>query len=363
MRRDSAIAWYRTPIDKDKLRDLTRRSDIRPLGHVLSQILLATVTGTIAYLSWKFLAWPTTVLAIWVHATVYAFFGYAGGGHELSHRNVFRTRVLNEIFMVLYDFLSWGNFVFFRHSHAKHHQLTVHHGLDMEVELPHIVRPSVWFWAATVNLPGLMKVIARRFRWAVGKLDGEWERKLFGDTNSQGRRLLFWWARLQLLGHTGLAVVFVTTGQWILLFLITFAPFIAQWLAHLAGMPQHIGLKPDVTDYRICCRTYVAGRVVAFLYWNMNYHVEHHMYASVPFYNLPKLRKEIEWDLPPAARGLGAVWRELRAVIRRQRLDPDYVSVPALPESANPTPLVSTGVHEANAHNGPSRVGKDETRS
>ena len=30
-----------------------------------------------------------------------------------------------------------------------------------------------------------------------------------------------------------------------------------------------------------------------FFYWNMNYHVEHHMYAAVPYYNLPKLRKAI----------------------------------------------------------------------
>jgi fatty acid desaturase len=29
--------------------------------------------------------------------------------------------------------------------------------------------------------------------------------------------------------------------------------------------------------------------VMAFFYANMNYHVEHHMYPSVPFYNLPQL--------------------------------------------------------------------------
>jgi fatty acid desaturase len=28
---------------------------------------------------------------------------------------------------------------------------------------------------------------------------------------------------------------------------------------------------------------------MAFFYANMNYHVEHHMYPSVPFYRLPEL--------------------------------------------------------------------------
>ena len=56
----------------------------------------------------------------------------------------------------------------------------------------------------------------------------------------------------------------------------------------------------------------------------MNYHVEHHMYPAVPYYNLPKLRKAIEDDLPITTRGLITTWREVFKILKRQKQDPEY---------------------------------------
>jgi hypothetical protein len=38
--------------------------------------------------------------------------------------------------------------------------------------------------------------------------------------------------------------------------------------------------------------------VSRFIYWNMNYHVEHHMFPMVPYHALPKLHELIKHDLP-----------------------------------------------------------------
>jgi fatty acid desaturase len=65
----------------------------------------------------------------------------------------------------------------------------------------------------------------------------------------------------------------------------------------------------------------------------MNYHVEHHMYAAVPFYKLGALRKAIEADLPPAYRGLTAAWREIHVLLQRQHADPEYAFYPPVPGS------------------------------
>jgi fatty acid desaturase len=65
----------------------------------------------------------------------------------------------------------------------------------------------------------------------------------------------------------------------------------------------------------------------------MNYHVEHHMFPAVPFYNLPKLRAAIAADLPPAPHGLITTWREILPVLRRQDTDPSYAFIPVLPET------------------------------
>ncbi len=102
----------------------------------------------------------------------------------------------------------------------------------------------------------------------------------------------------------------------------------------LCGTPQHIGLVPDAPDFRLCCRTFTCSPFIGFLYWNMQYHVEHHMFPAVPFYNLPALRKAIAHDLPPAPHGLWAAWREIIPVLKKQRENPDYVFVPELPNAA-----------------------------
>ena len=56
-----------------------------------------------------------------------------------------------------------------------------------------------------------------------------------------------------------------------------------------------------------------------FLYWHMNFHVEHHIFPSVPFYNLHRLRAAFAADLPPAPRGLVRAWAQMLPVLWRQR--------------------------------------------
>ena len=67
----------------------------------------------------------------------------------------------------------------------------------------------------------------------------------------------------------------------------------------------------------------------------MQYHVEHHMFPAVPFYNLPALRKAIEHDLPPCSHGLLATWREILPVLWKQGEDPKHFYVPKIPAHAS----------------------------
>ena len=50
-------------------------------------------------------------------------------------------------------------------------------------------------------------------------------------------------------------------------------------------------------DHRLNTRTVKMNVVNRFLYWNMNYHVEHHMFPMVPYHRLPELHEEIKHDL------------------------------------------------------------------
>eukprot|EP01052_Picozoa_sp_SAG31_P031879 SAG31_NODE_3429_length_4284_cov_7.544086_5_plen_172_part_00 len=58
-----------------------------------------------------------------------------------------------------------------------------------------------------------------------------------------------------------------------------------------------------------------------FLFWRMNWHIEHHMYASVPCYNLKALHKVTATHMPKPRTLIGA-WREMRATWLRQQEEP-----------------------------------------
>ena len=71
--------------------------------------------------------------------------------------------------------------------------------------------------------------------------------------------------------------------------------------------------------------------VFSFLYWQMEYHIEHHMFPNVPSYNLPKLHQMLQDQMPPAKKGLWEAYREIVPAVIRQAKNPDYkipLSVP-----------------------------------
>ena len=175
-----------------------------------------------------------------------------------------------------------------------------------------------------------MKIHWQRAR---GKLDNSWFEFVLPSENSALRRQHRNWARFVLLGHLALAAVFIATGHWFLIIVFNFGAHYCGWLGFLCSAPQHYGLSPDVPDHRLSCRSYTCSWLPAFLYWNMQHHVEHHMFPAVPFYNLPKLRKAIEHDLPPAPHGLRATWKGILEIHRRQQADPKYAFVPPIPQS------------------------------
>ena len=126
------------------------------------------------------------------------------------------------------------------------------------------------------------------------------------------------------------------TEFWVLPLVLTFNPFFANWLKHFVGIPMHCGLRSDVPDFRKCVRTITLDPVSEFLYWRMNWHLEHHMYAGVPCYNLKKLHKLVAEDMPKPRTLLGA-WREMHETWTRQRTDPNYAFDTPVPP---PTPKI-----------------------
>lgn len=108
------------------------------------------------------------------------------------------------------------------------------------------------------------------------------------------------------------------------------------WHMILVGFLQHGGLAEDVLDHRLNSRTVLMNPVSRWLYWNMNYHVEHHMFPMVPYHALPKLHAMIKHDLPVPDASMWAAYKDMVLSVMRQRRERGYYLRRALPATALP---------------------------
>ncbi len=323
------IGWYRTPLSREALAALNERSDWKGLFQALRHLALLVITGAAAWYAAGRLPWPILLLLLVVHGTVFSFLGAAF--HELSHQTVFKTKVLNTLFLHLISWLSWGNPVWYWASHQEHHKYTLHPPDDLEVVLPYEVTIKSFLRSSIVNPWDMYYRLRMHIRLSLGIVAGQWELSLFPPSAVTLRRKVFNWERLFLLSHILVVTVSLYFGLWQVPLLVTLAPFYSGCLLYLCGVPQHAGLQDNVTDFRLCTRTFLVNPFVEFLYWHMNYHLDHHMYAAVPCYNLGQLHLLIEHDLPPCPVGLLATWKEIIAIAKQQQKDPRYQYVAKLP--------------------------------
>ena len=322
------IKWYRSPIAAKDLAALNQRNDWK--GFVLSagNLALLALTGGLAWFAVGRSPLLVVLALLFLHGTFYAFL--VNGFHELCHQTVFQTRWLNTVFLYIYSFLGWNNPVGFWTSHQEHHKFTLHPPDDLEVVLPVKLTLKSYLMFAFINPRGLYYRLQNLIQLSLGRVEGEWPNLLFPPEATEKRRALFTWARIILFGHLLIVIVSLALGLWMIPIIVTLAPFYAQGFQYLFNEAQHIGLSDNVGDYRLNTRTIIINPFLQFIYWHMNYHIEHHMYAAVPCYNLAKLHALIEDDLPYSPHGLVETWSIIIPIIRKQQADQDYKFVPDL---------------------------------
>jgi fatty acid desaturase len=271
---------------------------------------------------------------LFLHGTGYAFL--LNGFHEFCHLSVFKTRFFNVFFLKVFSFLGGYNPVFFWASHSDHHKYTLHTPDDTEVVLPVKISLGSFLKVALVNPVGVWGRWKSIGKLCLGKLSGERELTLFPESDPELRKRLFNWARILLVGHGLILAVSIYFELYMIPVLVTFAPFYGGWLLFLCNNAQHIGLTDNVPDFRLNSRTIILNPLFRFLYWHMNYHVEHHMYAAVPCYRLGKAHKVIEHDLPYSRNGLWETWTEIIQILKQQKTHPDYQFRAELPSPSSP---------------------------
>lgn len=350
VRKELKVRWVRPRIDQAKLQELSERSDLQGWFQAGGHLLLWLMTGTLVYYFWTQENWLAFLVTLFCHGTVASFFiGVAP--HELGHATVFRTKILNQIFLYIYSALSWWDLYDYAASHTYHHRYTLHPKGDRENLLPLSPMVGRFFLVQlfTINLMtqpgrvfgkgGLLSTIYVTFLNAqgrVGSLDipsQEWQQALHED-QPELHKSAIWWARFLLVFHGAIVLASLLSGYWVFALIITGSPFIANWCSYTLGMTQHCGLKENDNDFRKCVRSVKTNPLFEFLYWRMNWHTEHHMFAGIPCYNLRPLYYAVA-DQMPQPRTLAEAWREMRDTWQRQQSDPAYFFDTPVPPIAN----------------------------
>ena len=301
--------WYQTPVDRLIMKKLLARQNSRPLLDILVYYVIMFAS-----------AWAAVLLTpSWFSIPFWLIYGvlYTSGSdarwHECGHGTAFKSAWLNRIVYHLACFMIIRNPVTWKWSHARHHTDTLLVGRDAEIAL--MMPPAAA--RLLLNLFGIPDAIDSLRRMA-GHVIGRLQPDEALYVPEQVRKRAFAVARIWLCIYiaTGLAAF---TMQSIIPFLLIGGPRIyGAWHFNMTGFLQHGGMRDNVTDHRLNTRTVMMNPLSRFIYLNMNYHIEHHMFPLVPYYNLPKLHEVIKDDLPPPNSSIFSAYAEMLPVIWKQ---------------------------------------------
>jgi len=316
-------AWFTPAIPSAKLRLLQERSD----GHALfDTVLWLVVLFGLAAAIWQ-TAWSWwSIPLLFVYGAIYDG-ATSSRLHECLHGTAFRTTWLNDALANLAGFMLLSSPTLSRWSHFRHHTDTIIVGRDLEIRVhrPATVAKTLWILTALPSAP--LKVLTL-IRHACNRID-----PLTAElVPSSERRRVVIESRVIVLLHGGVIGWCVASGSILPVVLIGLPAIYGGWMTVFFSMLQHTGLCEDVTDHRLNSRTIYMSPVWRFIYVNMNYHIEHHMFPTVPYRSLPALHAEIRDQLPAPLPNVWAAVRQIVAIIRRQRREPEYELPITLPK-------------------------------
>ena len=321
--------WYTSPVPKEQMRELLQRRDWPAVRDTLLWFALIIGSGWLGCHLW--LAGNTwAVVPFLIYGVLYASTSDSRW-HETSHGTAFKTDWLNEVLYEIASFMVMRESSVWRWSHTRHHSDTIIVGRDPEIAVP---RPPdiLGLLLSFFSLRAIPKYFQAVRLHATGKLTDE--EKTFIPASEYNK--VFFRARVYLLIYGGVISLALYQRSLLPLMLIGFPTLYGSWLMPIYGYTQHAGLAENVLDHRLNCRTVYMNLIHRFLYWNMNFHVEHHMFPLVPYHNLPKLHALVKADMPTPYSSLWNAWREIVPAVLRQVKTPGYFV-----ERRLPTPTLS----------------------
>ncbi|MBS0633218.1 MAG: NADH:ubiquinone reductase (Na(+)-transporting) subunit F [Verrucomicrobia bacterium] len=317
--------WYQCPVPRATMRRLLERRD----GPAVRDTILwfALILGS-AWATWAL--WPSwwAVLPLMVYGVLYASTSDSRW-HEAGHGTAFKTDWMNSALYEIASFMVMRESTLWRWSHTRHHSDTIIVGRDPEIFVPRPANIRATL-LAFFNIGSYLKYFPQIIRHACGRMAPE--ERVYIPENQFGK--IYWKARLYVAIYASVLALAIYTRSILPLLFVGLTNLYGSWLMVVYGLTQHAGLAENVLDHRLNCRTVYMNPIHRYLYWNMNYHVEHHMFPLVPYHALPQLHAAVKADMPEPYPSILAAYREIVPAVLRQVHDPAYHVKRRLPDPA-----------------------------
>ena len=300
------------PVVRQTVKELSQISTLRAVYH------LAEVWGVIGLAIW---------LSGWVLPPLTGIWGgcvYIGAVvviaarqhalmvlvHEAIHKRIARTVWINDgltrvaaAFPVFISLSKW------RFIHLHHHQYTQTKDDPDRAIYARYPLGSRRFWRLLsrdvcglnvistlkyfIDLPCVMRAFNRKFL-------GEERADRYRQVADMGLFTAFWGVVLS----GGFVVWGLEFGRYLVLYWLVPYCTVTQVFFRIRGAIEH-GNVPDPENAYQQTRTYFMPAILRFFFApkQVNYHLEHHLYPSVPFYNLPRLHAVLSRAVYPAESG------------------------------------------------------------
>jgi Na+-transporting NADH:ubiquinone oxidoreductase subunit F len=314
--------WYQCPVPRETMRKLLERRDGPAAADTALWFALILASGYATYVLWG--SW-WAALPFALYSVLYASTSDSRW-HESGHGTAFKTDWMNNALYEIASFMVMRESVVWRWSHNRHHSDTIIVGRDPEIAVPR--PPNVKGMVMSFfNLQVYRKYFTRIVQHCFGRMTAE-EKTYIPQTEFPK---IYWRARIYVAIYLSVLGLAFATRSILPLLMVGLTNLFGTWLLVTYGLTQHAGLAENVLDHRLNCRTVYMNPIHRYLYWNMNYHVEHHMFPLVPYHALRKLHAVVKDDCPTPYPGLFSAWREIVSAVASQVKDPTYHVKRSLP--------------------------------
>lgn len=250
------------------------RQSYRSIPRIFLDLLLwAGVAGLAIYAH----RWWVTVISVFLIGFG-PFHDLLVQGHEGTHDLISRNRRVNDFFTWFTLALAGISAEAHRRFHLDHHH-RAHTPEDPEYQ---------YFNRVVYGVPGWAYFFIPMFA-QIGVNGYGLQKKMPAEVR---RRIV-----LELTGAVLLPATIAFGLGWRRYLLFVAAPMVTG--LYVASVLRSVTEHHDVTEGSewTNARSIVTHPVIEFLWSNVNYHLEHHLYPSVPYHALPELRRALATDL------------------------------------------------------------------